>query len=603
MTLSTSPRSRRVHYEAVPEDLAAAFTFREFDSSSFPFNWHYHPEVELSLVLRGRGKRFVGDSVEEFSDGDLCLIGSNTPHSWVSAEDAEPGVRSLVVHFRPECWGEAFWKVPELRAIGQLLREAKAGLALRGSARNEMAQLFHVLEQQPRGSLQRFETFLEMLHCFSAARDVKRLSACEPDLPPRNGANGKLGRILGYIHAHLGPELTQCEVAKAAGLSPAAFSQFFRRSLGTSYVAYVNELKIRHACRALLDTDCPITQVAFEAGFNNLSHFNAQFQRFRHVSPRVFRRQARSAENPTPPLPDRGSLMKLSNCDLTVHGKGTRLDGVRAGSEEPRPWLRRYAVCPALERYGILHTGLVEAHAPYQIVRTHQSTSYFLACVSGRGRVVVDGQWRVIRPGLACLLPAHVHNTFEALPGDVWRFAYVCYKHEAEGEPQSSPSAPVITAFDPEPLRLAVEGLAAECRGEGRSTQLNQWLDLLQGYVGTFTTRSAPESLLRALWQRVTLRLHEPWRAEVLAREAGCSWENLRRLCLRELGRSPLQQLTHLRMRRAAELLTTTDLPLRAVARAVGYSNPLGFSNGFKAVLGCRPSEYRPRPSVGKPPQ
>ncbi len=124
--------SRKMHYEEVPSDLGAAFTFREFNWPSFPFNWHYHPEVELTLIVRARGMRFVGDSVEEFSDGDICLLGSNTPHCWASHKDAEPGVRSLVIQFRPESWGEAFWNLPELRGIGRLLREAKQGLEVRG---------------------------------------------------------------------------------------------------------------------------------------------------------------------------------------------------------------------------------------------------------------------------------------------------------------------------------------------------------------------------------------------------------------------------------------------------------------------------------------
>ncbi len=98
---------------------------------------------------------------------------------------------------------------------------------------------------------------------------------------------------------------------------------------------------------------------------------------------------------------------------------------------------------------------------------------------------------------------------------------------------------------------------------------------------------------MQTLWQHVAVRLHEPWTAKALAREAGCSWESLRRLCSRELGRGPLQHLMHLRMRRAAELLTTTRLRLQAIAEAVGYANPLAFSTAFKATIGCRPSEYR----------
>jgi AraC-like DNA-binding protein/quercetin dioxygenase-like cupin family protein len=583
-----------MRYEEVPSDLCAAFTFREFNWPIFPFNWHYHPEVELTCIVRGRGMRFVGDSVKEFTDGDICLIGSGVPHCWASHKNADPGVRSLVIQFRPETWGAVFWTLPELRGIGRLLHESKRGLEIRGTTRAEVEQLFRVLEQQPRGSLQRFDTLLEMLHCISQSNETRKLAVSNPESQAADGSSGKLGKILGYIHARLGPELTQHEVAKSAGLSPAAFSQFFRRSLGTSYVAYVNELKIRNACRALLDTEDPITQIAFQAGFNNLSHFNAQFQRFRHVSPSAFRLRARSAEG-DPSASSNESPVEVTAHDVTMHGKGCNFDGVRSGTEEPRPWLKRYAVCPALDRYGILHTGIAEAPARYQIVRTNQTTSYFLACFGGRGRVMVDGRWRGIRPGHACLLPAHVHNAFEAVPGEPWRFAYVCYSVDGDEGQKSSPSAPVITDFEPDPLRMAIQGLTAECRSQAGVAQVDQWLELVQSYIRKFTKPFPADSMLQTLWHRVALRLHQPWSTKTLAKEAGCSWENFRRLCSRELGRSPLQHLTHLRMRRAAELLATTSLRLKDIASAVGYTNPLLFSNAFKHLIGCRPSEYRQR--------
>ena len=600
-------KSRSIHYEAVPANATASFTLREFDWPSFPFNWHYHPEVELTLIVRGRGIRFVGDSAEEFSAGDVCLLGANTPHCWASHKDAEPGVRSLVVHFRPEAWGQDFWNLPELRDMARLLTAARRGLAVGGAARREVEQLFVVLQQQPPGSLPRLDTLLEMLYCIAQSRDNQLLAAAAGEATPAAGASGKLGEILGYIHAHLGPDLTQHEVAKAAHLSPAAFSQFFRRSLGTNYVHYVNEFKISNACRALLDTDQPITEIAYNSGFNNISHFNAQFQRFRHVSPRAFRRQTQAAKRAGGPVGARGTdaptperTAAAVQRDVTVHGRGTQFEGVRVGTEEPRPWLKRYGVCPALARYGIVHAGLAEAHAPYQIVRTNQTTSYFLACFGGCGQVLVDGRWRTIRPGLACLLPAHVHNAFEALAGEPWRFAYVCYQKPAGQPTKTSASSPVVAEFNPEPLRLAIQGLTAECRSRARPAQVDHWLELVQGYEQAFAQPCPQDSPLPALWQEVAGRLQEVWSLEVLAQAAGCSSESLRRLCFRELGRSPMQQLTHLRMHRATKLLATTELRLSAVALAVGYADPLAFSNACKANVGCRPSEYRQRAAGGE---
>ena len=144
-------------------------------------------------------------------------------------------------------------------------------------------------------------------------------------------------------------------------------------------------------------------------------------------------------------------------------------------------------------------------------------------------------------------------------------------------------------------LRLAIQGLTAECQGPTNPAQAEHWLELIQSYVQSFMHPGPQTNPLPALWQRVAARLHEAWTQDSLAREGDCSGESLRRLCIRELGRSPLQHLVSLRMRRATELLATTRLPLGQVAQAVGYANPQVFSNAFQSNVGCRPSEYRKR--------
>jgi AraC-like DNA-binding protein len=119
------------------------------------------------------------------------------------------------------------------------------------------------------------------------------------------------------------------------------------------------------------------------------------------------------------------------------------------------------------------------------------------------------------------------------------------------------------------------------------------WSQLIHAYVLRFARPCHQPDQLRVLWERVESRLAEPWTLEKLAQEAGYSREHLRRLCHRQLGRSPMHQVTYLRMRRAAELLATTELTVEAVAHQVGYHNPFVFSNAFTRWIGWRPSEYR----------
>lgn len=96
--------------------------------------------------------------------------------------------------------------------------------------------------------------------------------------------------------------------------------------------------------------------------------------------------------------------------DVTIHSPQTRMQGAKAANVESRPWIERFPVCQTLKWYDIIHVGIQTAVAPTRIVRTNQTTTYFLACFGGRGRVLIDGHWRVCREGFACLLPAHTLN-------------------------------------------------------------------------------------------------------------------------------------------------------------------------------------------------
>ncbi|MDE3068196.1 MAG: helix-turn-helix transcriptional regulator [Verrucomicrobiota bacterium] len=279
--------------------------------------------------------------------------------------------------------------------------------------------------------------------------------------------------------------------------------------------------------------------------------------------------------------------------DVTIHSPRTRMTGVKAKDVESRPWIANFPVCPVLNQYHMVHVGIQETRAPTRIVRTKQTSTYFLACFGGQGRVLVDGRWRICREGYACLLPAHTLNAFEALRGVRWEFCWVCFQRPSGQRPIADVTSPVMARFDPLPLRSAIQGLMYECHGPQQPTLMHEWTDLIQAYVLRFAQPREQPDQLRLLWERVAAHLADDWTLPRLAREAGYSNEHLRRLCRRQLGRSPMHQVIYLRMRRAAELLGTTDQTIESISHEVGYGNPFVFSNAFTKWIGWRPSEYR----------
>jgi transcriptional regulator GlxA family with amidase domain len=208
--------------------------------------------------------------------------------------------------------------------------------------------------------------------------------------------------------------------------------------------------------------------------------------------------------------------------------------------------------------------------------------------------MLIDGRWRPHREGWVSLAPAHVLHAFHAIPSKRWRYCWVGYT-PASPRSMVHAMAPIIGRFDRQPLGHAIMGLFHEMQMRRDMAACALWLDLVESYVESFTEPWRREERLVAVWSAVRRELSRPWTLADLAGLAGLSGEHLRRLCHSSLGRSPMQQLTKLRVQHAAHLLATTNSKLETIADAAGYRNPFAFSDAFKRVTGVRPSQFRSR--------
>ena len=253
--------------------------------------WHFHPEHQITLVLKSRGHRVVGDSIAPLAAGDLVLVGGNIPHVWHQDQTVpadRDAVHAIVVRFRDDFLGEAFLRKPELQPVRDLLRRASRGLQVRGQTRQ---QVVAQLQELPRAKgLQRLVRLLAILDELSRSHDLRPLSSAKflPEL--HAGDQDRMSRVLGHIHAHLMEDISREDVAARASLSCGAFSRFFKTRTGKTLPQYVNELRVGRACSRLMETDDKIGDIALDCGFENLSGFNRQFHRIAGMTPKNYRR-------------------------------------------------------------------------------------------------------------------------------------------------------------------------------------------------------------------------------------------------------------------------------------------------------------------------
>lgn len=278
--LSTSPQS--------------SFKYKWIRLDAFEFNWHCHPEFELMLILKSKGKRFVGDNISYYQDGDLVFVGSNLPHTIYSPAETsgkQTKHEAILIQFIENFAGLRFADAPELKHIYRLFNRASCGIQIIGKTRAKIAK--KMIRMNSLKGIDRLVQLMVILDLLGKAdeRDQKVLSSIEFAYNLQPNQQSRIDRVCTYINQHYKEELRLEEAATIAAMSTTAFCRFFKKSTGKTFVDYVNELRIGHACRLLIESEMTIAEICFEAGFNNVSNFNRRFSERFHISPREYRKE------------------------------------------------------------------------------------------------------------------------------------------------------------------------------------------------------------------------------------------------------------------------------------------------------------------------
>ncbi|BAU75870.1 helix-turn-helix domain-containing protein [Metapseudomonas furukawaii] len=282
----------------LPDDGASWALLDRRLEEGIPFEWHHHPEYELTLTLNSRGHRYIGDDIEPYDDGDLVLIGPGMPHSWCSRERIDPDRphRALVIWFHRD-WADGLLAVlPELRDIGALLAGAEQGLSFGASTRARVRPLIEAMPEAEPG--RRLMLLLDVL--LSLCRDPDRLPLANAPAAPAAvpTADPRIQRVLDHLHRGFAEPVSIPALAELACVSVSAFHRMFRRHTRMTAVQYVTRLRIGRACSLLIATEAAVLRIAEQVGYANLSLFNRQFLALKGRTPRDFRRLHRKPLEP-----------------------------------------------------------------------------------------------------------------------------------------------------------------------------------------------------------------------------------------------------------------------------------------------------------------
>jgi AraC-like DNA-binding protein len=296
----------------------------EYCDVRFWYPWHFHPELEVKHVVRGTGTRIVGDSVEPFSDGDFCLVGSGTPHCWSSKLVKGQWVRARVVQFAPDALGAA----PLLAPMADLLRRGSTGLEVGGAARaeaiSEMTRLF-----EARTEARQLVHLVGMLAAMADSAEVRPLGGA-PSVRVPNPQRALNERVLTYLQEHAYTPISEEATARHFGQSASAFSRSFKQQFGKSFSRYVVELRIARASNLLLTQPLEVKEIARLSGFGTVASLNRHFRAVKMTTPTAYRRRGRELNSGL--LADPGELVR---CDGLGRRPASAARGTKASPGAP----------------------------------------------------------------------------------------------------------------------------------------------------------------------------------------------------------------------------------------------------------------------------
>ncbi|MFC0243883.1 AraC family transcriptional regulator [Falsochrobactrum ovis] len=263
--------------------------------------WNYHPEWEIHYIPHAQGLAYVGDYVGAFQPGHLVLTGTNLPHNWIT-----PGVtyipgRDYVLQFDADALIKIRSTCPEFDVLHRLKQLSRRGIEIIGQEASEIGVKIEELHRCH--DVSGLGLFLEILEGIDQAPH-KRLLASEHFASHYSQLTDKrhrrIDQAIQILQSNPGSQMQQ--VAEAVGLTPAAFTRAFKRLTGMSFSTYSRSVRVWRARTLLVETDMAITDICFEAGFNNLSNFNRYFLQETGLNPRAYRNAAHIRDSSIAPL-------------------------------------------------------------------------------------------------------------------------------------------------------------------------------------------------------------------------------------------------------------------------------------------------------------
>lgn len=278
----------------VPKSQKEFVRYQEDRGRHFYDKLHQHPQVQLTVILEGKGQFLSGDYVGRFQPGDVFFLGENVPHVFRNdleffEEPSELKSSGNTVFFDFGTLEKALDQLEDLQSLRKFKSFSGLCFQLTGKSKDKILEVMDIFSSS--SGLKRFHLAFQLLAILDESGDDLvglNSSILARGLSERDGK--RMDQVMQFLLENRFRQISLEETAEKANLSKEAFCRFFKLRTRTTFTRYLLQLRINEAQKLLKETDLGISEIAFQVGFENLSYFNRSFKGIVGSSPREFRK-------------------------------------------------------------------------------------------------------------------------------------------------------------------------------------------------------------------------------------------------------------------------------------------------------------------------
>jgi len=279
----------KAKFEQISPKPESSFTLLQLCQPHFALSYHFHPQFEITWIQKSSGKRYVGGNVTNYTEGDMVLVGSNTPHCWLSENDeSDNSAQATVLQFSIDFLGDFFWEIPEMADVKDLLQKSNSGIQIMGQTRQQIIKLLESCATNH--GFYKLIGLLEILQIIAVSNETTMIDTNFTKINNSFAESERFQHVFQYLIENYQHEIRLETIAEVAHLSPTAFCRFFKSATHKTMMEVITDFRINHACSLLSSSDMPVLDICFDCGFGNISYFNNRFKTLTGYTPLAYRK-------------------------------------------------------------------------------------------------------------------------------------------------------------------------------------------------------------------------------------------------------------------------------------------------------------------------